>query len=90
MGAFNRRFEAREVFGVPIVTAVAGVIALPLVLFTLLLPAAFKPVTAIGTLAALAAAVAGLWLGDDLPFLRVMLAARRERDRVTSETWTDA
>ncbi|MHB8454005.1 MAG: hypothetical protein ACYDDO_04750 [Acidiferrobacterales bacterium] len=90
MGAFNRRFEAREVFGVPIVTAVAAVIALPLVLFTLLLPLALKPFTALGAASALVLAAAGLALGDDWPFVRVMLAARCERNRVTSETWTDA
>jgi len=90
MSAFNRRFEAREIFGVPIVTAVAAVIALPLVLFTLLLPPALKPVTAIAALAALGAALAGFVIGDDWLFVRVMLAARRERGRVTSETWTDA
>ena len=88
-GPYGNSYPLEEFYGKNLVF-IAGGIALPLVLFTLLLPAAFKPVTAIGTLAALAAAVAGLWLGDDLPFLRVMLAARRERDRVTSETWTDA
>ncbi|MDA8364878.1 MAG: hypothetical protein M0Z84_13955 [Gammaproteobacteria bacterium] len=90
MSAFNRRYEPRTLFGLPAPTAVAAVAILPLLLFTLLLPAAFKPVTALAMVAALAVAAAGLWLGDDRPFLRVMLAAARERDRVTSETRTDA
>ena len=90
MSAFNRRYEPRELFGVPVITAVAAIAILPLILFTLLLPAAFRPFTALGAVSALAVATAGLWLGDDRPFLRVMLTARCERGRVTSETRTDA
>ncbi|MHB8346900.1 MAG: hypothetical protein ACYDHM_06835 [Acidiferrobacterales bacterium] len=89
MSAFNRRYEPREIFGVPLITAIAAVAALPLILFTLLLPPLLKPLTAVATLIALALAAAGLWLGDERPFLAVMLAARRERDRVTGETRTD-
>ena len=93
MSAFNRRYEPREFFGVPALTAVGAVVALPLLLFTLLLPAVLKPFTAaaaLAALAALAAAAGGLWLGDERPFLPVLLAARRERGRVTGETRTDA
>ncbi|MHB8256715.1 MAG: hypothetical protein ACYDHY_16805 [Acidiferrobacterales bacterium] len=90
MSAFNRRYEPREFFGVPALTAVGAVVALPLLLFTLLLPAVLKPFTAAAALAALAAAAGGLWLGDERPFLPVLLAARRERGRVTGETRTDA
>ena len=90
MSAFNRRYEPHEFFGVPAPTAVGGVVALPLLLFTLLLPAVLKLLTAAAALAALAVAAAGLWLGDERPFLPVMLAARRERGRVTGETRTDA
>ena len=90
MSAFNRRYEPREFFGVPALTAVGAVVALPLGLFTLLLPAVLKPFTAAAALAALAAAAGGLWLGDERPFLPVLLAARRERGRVTGETRTDA
>ena len=89
MSAFNRRYTPREIFGVPAVTAIATVVALPLVLFTLMLPSWIKPLTALAALAALAVAGAGLWLGDELPFLPVRLAARRERNRVTAETRTD-
>ncbi len=89
MSAFNRRYEPRELFGVPVITAVAVVAALPLLLCTLLLPEAVRPVTGMLMLAALAVAGAGLWLGDELPFMTLMFAACRERGRVTSETWTD-
>lgn len=90
MSAFNRRFQGREIFGVPFVTAVGAVIALPFLLFTLLLPADLKILTGLGALCALAVAAAGIVLGDEWPFVRVMLAARRERGRVTSETWSDS
>jgi len=30
------------------------------------------------------------WVGDEIPFVPIKIANKREKNRVTSETWTDA
>jgi hypothetical protein len=89
MGAFNRRLQPKELFGVPLIVMIGIVGALACGLFTLMLPLVFTLVTGLGFLVCVALVAVGFWLGDDLPLRGVLWAAWRERGRVTSETWTD-
>ncbi len=86
MGAFNKRLEPTTMFGQPLPAIIAAAAALALLVLTLMLPWALRILSLLGV--AVCAGVIGLVyrLGEDLPLRGVMWAARRERNRVTTET----
>ena len=89
MRAFNRRLQGKEIFGLPVVGAIGLVATLIFAVFSLLLPFSLKLIVV--PLAILSGVIAflGFYLGEDLPFLPVMILGRYvERRRVTSETGT--
>lgn len=88
MGAFNRRLQSKEIFGLPMVSMIGIVGVLAFGLLTLMLPWVLKIITGALLLICAGLIVIGLWLGEDLPLRGVMWAARLERGRVTAETWT--
>ena len=86
MSAFNRRFQPKEIFGIPLYVAVGGGGALVFGVFSLLLPAALKLITVPLTLAALSVAAVAARLGDDLPIAALIWRGRRvEPGRRTAE-----
>ena len=89
MSAFNRRFQAQEIVGLPMY----GVFGLLGMLFfgvaALLVPLLVKLIVLTFFSASLGMAWVGFYFGDDLPLLPVILAARFERHRTTCETWTE-
>ncbi len=86
MGAFNRRFQPKELFGIPLYVAVGGGGALVFGVFSLLLPTVLKLVTVPLTLAALSVAAVATRLGDDLPLASLIWRGRRvEPGRRTTE-----
>lgn len=90
MGAFNRRLEPKQMYGIPLVSmlGIIGLLAFGLLIF--MLPFFFlKILVGIGLLASVGMVVIGFWLGEEWPLRGVIFAAWRERERVTSETWTD-
>lgn len=89
MSAFNRRLQPKEMFGMPL-TAVLGLVgALIFGVLALLLPALSLLLTIPLLLLCVGITVASFWLGDELPFLPVMLASRRERHATTREVWSE-
>lgn len=89
MRAFNRRLQGTEIFGMPVVGAAGLVAALIFAVFSLLLPWGFRLVTIPLAFGSGALAFLGFYLGDDLPFLTVMIQGRyREGRRITSESGT--
>jgi hypothetical protein len=89
MYAFNRRLQGKEIFGMPVVGAVGLLATLIFAVFSLLMPWGLKlftiPLAVIGGLVAFL----GFYLGEDLPFLPVMILGRiTERRRITSESGT--
>lgn len=89
MGAYNRRLQPKELFGLPLVVVAGAIGALVCLLFTLMLPGILKLLAGLGLLLSLAVAGAAGWLGDSWPLRRIMLLALQERGRVTAETRTD-
>lgn len=73
----------------PIVGAIGLLALLILIVFSLLLPFALKLFTIPLAVVAGLTAFLGFYLGDELPFLTVMVRGRYlERRRITSETGT--
>lgn len=69
----------------PLLAAVSLIGALVFGVLTIAVPLVLKFLTAPLLIAALSVAFLAFWKGDDLPWLSVMLQARREDGRVTSE-----
>ena len=89
MRAFNRRLQGKEIFGMPVAGAIGLVATLILVVFSLLLPLAAKLFTIPLAIVSGLITFLGFYLGDDLPFLPVMILGRfTERRRITSESGT--
>ena len=89
MRAFNRRLQGKEIFGMPVAGAIGLVATLIFVVFSLLMPLALKFFTIPLALASGLVTFLGFYLGDDLPFLPVMILGRfTERRRITSESGT--
>lgn len=94
MGAFNSRFRPNEVAGLPLPAVVGFAVCLVAGVLSIILSLSdFLPliVGLVPGAIAIAALVFALWclrMGDELPFIPVILAARRDRGRHTSETWT--
>ncbi len=89
MGAFNGRFQTKSLWGLPL-WSMAGIFGLLISIFlSLILPYPFRVLTMV--LAGLCFVLVGLgfWFGEDLSFIPVMWAAKKEANRVTSETWTE-
>ncbi|MFQ5588176.1 MAG: hypothetical protein ACE5F7_04990 [Nitrospiria bacterium] len=90
MPAFNNRYKLKKIGHVP-AYSVGGLIGMiitgPL---SLPLPMPYKMLPVVLFFVCLFIVVFFIRVGDELPFLPVKRASRRERNRVTSETWTDA
>ncbi len=87
MNAYNRRFEPRRLFGMPLVTAAASAAASAAGALSWMTSGDVRLLFVTITLAAVAVALAALWLGDDLPLLPVLLLDVRERGLVVHEAW---
>lgn len=88
MHAFNQRFAPKDFGGIPLPAAIASLIALSCGVLSLMLPLLLKVLALMACVVASGVAIYCIRLGDDWPFRAVMTLARRERDCVTSETWT--
>ena len=87
MGAYNRRFEPKEISGMPLEGVVALVLSLIFFTLTLIAPGIVKIIPGLLLLCALAAAVIAFAFRAQLPFLLVIFLGRIiEPRRVTSET----
>lgn len=89
MSAFNRRLQPKEIGGMPLYAVLGLLGALIFGVVSLLLPTFFLLITLPLFLGCLGIAVASFWIGDELPFLPVMLASRRERHATTREVWSE-
>jgi hypothetical protein len=89
MGAFNRRFQPKEMFGLPLAAMLGMVGALVFGVLALSLPYFFLIFTLPLMTLCIFTTVASFWLGDELPFVPLMLASRRERRASTRDVWSD-
>ncbi len=91
MTAFNGRLKPKRVFGFPMISLIALVMALPLAVIGMLLLSklAFISVFLFIAVAFLVVlAFVFFVLGDEVVFLWSMILSKRENHNVTSETWT--
>lgn len=88
MSAFNRRFQAPEISGLPLYVAIGLVGMLLFGVAILLSPLFGKLLFSPFFLASVGSTWAGFHFGDDIRLVPVILAARNERNRVTCETWS--
>lgn len=88
MRAFNQRLAPKEFAGIPLLAAVALLVAFGSVVLTLMLPTFLKVVTGLIAGCGVALAVVVLRIGEDWPLRQVLLAARRERHAVATDTWS--
>lgn len=90
MPAFNSRFKLKKIGHIP-VYSFAGffgiLISVPLML---VLPSPLHILPTVLFLFCLFVSIFYLRVGDELPFLPIKRASKRECNRVTAETWTDA
>ncbi len=91
MTAFNGRLKPKRVFGFPMISLVALVIALPLAVIGMLFLTKFVLISivlfiAVGFLVVFAFVF--FVIGDEVVFLWTMVLSKRENHNVTSETWT--
>lgn len=89
MSAFNRRLQPKEMFGMPLAAVLGMVGALIFGVLSMLLPTFLLLITLPLLVVCVVITVASFWVGDELPFLPVMLASRRERHATTREVWSD-
>ena len=89
MGAFNRRLQPKEFGGMPLVAVLGLLGVLIFGVLSLLLPAVLLLLTLPLFFMCVGVAVASFWLGDEVMFLPVMRASRRERHATTREVWSD-
>ncbi len=89
MPAFNSRLKPKKIGHVPLYSALGAVGMLITGVTAMILPFPIKAVVILLFLSCLFVTVFCFRIGDELPFLAVKWASRREKNRVTSETWTD-
>jgi len=89
MPAFNSRFKLKKIGHIP-VYSFAGIMGIFVTVpLSLVLPGALKLLPLALFLFCLFVTIFYIRVGDELPFLAVKRASKREKNRVTSETWTD-
>lgn len=89
MPSFNSRLKPKKIGHIPLY-AVIGMLGMLITgVLSIVLPMPFRLVMMALFGACLALTGFCFWIGDELPFVPIKLANRREKNRVTSETWTD-
>ncbi|MHB1951212.1 MAG: hypothetical protein ACYCQK_07025 [Acidiferrobacteraceae bacterium] len=87
MSAYNRRFEPRRLFGMPLLTAAATTAAVATVALAWMTASIARLLFVAVAVVSAAIALAALRLGDDLPLLSVRLMDARERRLAVREAW---
>lgn len=86
MPAFNARLRPKELFGLPVLGVISGLIALACGFMAMVFPVvAVKVLLGLIAVGALIAMFAMFALGEELVFLRVRLQAKREERVLTYE-----
>ena len=89
MPAFNSRLKPKKIGHVPLYSAMGAVGMLITGVTAMILPFPIKAVVILLFTGCLFLTVFCYIVGDELPFLAVKWASRGERNRITSETWTE-
>ncbi len=90
MPAFNSRLKPKKIGHMPLYSVIGMLGMLITGVLSIVLPMLFKLVMIVLFGACFFMAGFCFWVGDEIPFIPIKLANKREKNRVTSETWTDA
>lgn len=89
MPAFNRRFQPKEIWGIPLWAGVAFLGFFLCTALSLMVPLIIKLLTIPLAIFSFVSLVGLLWIGDEIQFISVMWLSRFvDNNRVTSETGT--
>ncbi len=89
MPAFNNRYKPKKIGHVPVYSFVGFLGMLVTGPLALILPEIIKVFPIVVFSVCLFVVVFYIRVGDELPFLAIKRASKQERNRVTSESWTD-
>lgn len=87
MSAYNRRFEPRRLFGMPLAAAAGSAATAATGALSWMTSGAPRLLFITVALATAAVALAAVWFGDDLPLLSVLLMDLCERGLAVHEAW---
>lgn len=90
MPAFNSRLKPRKIGHIPLY-AVLGLLGMLITgVLSVVLPSPVHLLFGVLFFGCVFATAFFLWAGDELPFICLKIASHREKNAVSSETWTDA
>lgn len=78
MSAFNRRLAPHRILGLPLVSAVAGLVTTTTALLSVVIPGWFRWVLVAVAAAAVPVGLTAALVGDDIVFIRVFSVARKD------------
>ncbi|MFQ5543517.1 MAG: hypothetical protein ACE5FY_04090 [Nitrospiria bacterium] len=90
MPAFNSRLKPRKIGHLPLYAVIGMLCMLITAVLTIVLQTGLKVVMMVLFGGFLFLTVFCFRVGDEISFFPIKLANKREKNRVTSETWTDA